>query len=194
MEKNNYTLEDMRVEFDAFKDALSRQEILNDDVLRQAMRSKVSGIRNRSVARAACAVFVILASPFAFHFNPAVNASWAFVIVTDLLMLLCVCMDWRFRRNVQRVDLSSCDLLTFSKDVRRLKVVYKGWMKWIALPAALWLFWLSCEIWRNYDDPGLAVGLIVPLSFGFVIGAVAGFLMNRRTIKTCDEIINSIEE
>lgn len=184
----------MRADFDALKDTLSRQEIVSDRLLRETMRGKVSGIRNRSIVSIACAVFVILASPLVFHYNPSINASWAFVAATDVLMFFCIYMDWRFRRNVQRTDLSCCDLLTFSKDVRKLKADYKGWMKWAVILAALWLAWLSHEVWVNFEEPKLAIVMIAALAVGFVIGAVIGCLMNRQTVKACDEIIKNIEE
>jgi hypothetical protein len=193
MEDNNYTFEQMRADYQALKDNLSKQEIINDRLLREAMRSKVGSIRSRTIISVICAVFVILIAPFAFHYNPDIQASWAFIIVTDVLMSFCIFMDWKFMHKVQSADLSSCDLLTFSKDVKKLKEDYKGWIKWGILLAIFWVGWLSLETWFNANEPKLAIAMIIGLFFGLCLGGFFGYQMNKKVISLCDEIISNLE-
>lgn len=184
----------MRAEYQALKDNLAKQEIVNDKLLREAMRGKVGSINSKVAVSAACGIFVIIAAPFVFHFNPVIKASWWFVLATELLMFFAIFMDWKFNHKVSNTNLSTCDLLTFSKDVKKLKEDYKGWMKWAVLLSTAWGVWLCVETWFHSEEPKVAIGMIGGLVLGMVLGTFVGWRMNRKIIKTCDEIISNIEE
>lgn len=193
MEENNYTLEQMRADYQQLKDALEHQEIINDRLLREAMDSKVRSMRGTVRASVACGVFVFLGAPFFFHYNPVVNASWWFTGATMLLMAFCIFLDWKFNHKVQSTDLSNCDMLTFSKNVREMKESYAGWIKWAFIIVILWGGWLIIEVLRHADDIKLALPFIVGLLVGLLVGGLIGARMDRKIIRTCGEIISQIE-
>ena len=194
MEENNYTIEQMRLEYQAMKDALAKQEIVNDRLMREAMKTKVRGIRTAPIISAICAVFVLLSAPFIFHYNPVVNASWWFVGFTEVMMVACVWLDWKFNHKVQSTDLNSCDLLTFVKSVKKLKSDYKNWIKYGLVLAVIWCGWLCLEVWFHASNPKLAAGLIIGMVFGLILGGILGYSLDKRVINYCDEIISQIEE
>lgn len=193
MEENNFTLEQMRSEYQVLKDALSKQEIVNDRLLRQTMKSQVRSIRSTATVSVVCAVFVILVAPVVFHYNPLVNASWWFVAATELVMALCIFMDWKFNHKVQNTDLNSCDLLSFSKNVRQMKNDYRGWIKWSVMIVIAWGAWLILEVLAHAEDPSSSIPFIVGLVIGLAVGGIVGYRMDRRIINTCDDIISQIE-
>lgn len=194
MEENSYNLEQMLADYKALKETLDKQEIINDKLLRETMRNKVSSIRNRAGISIACGIFVILIAPFAFHFNPVCNASWWFVGATDIMMAVCIFFDWKFNHKVQSADLASCNLLEFSKDVKQMKMNYKNWL-YAAFPImAVWVGWFAAEVWIHSEEPKLAIAMMAGLAAGVVAGGTIGYLMNRKITKTCDEIIENIEQ
>lgn len=193
MEENDYTLEEMRAGYKTLKDALARQEIVNDRLMRETMKSKVRGIRSLTAAGYVCTVFVMVMAPLVFHYYPVINASWYFVAGTELLMLFCMVVSRRYNHNVQSTDLNSCDLLTFSKHVRKMKEDYSGWLKYGVTLAFVWGAWFCAEVWFHSTDPKMALPIIVGMIVGLVTGGVIGYRMNRRIVSTCDDIIAQIE-
>lgn len=194
MDENNYTLEQMRSDYQALKAALDKQEIINDRLLRETMRGKVSSIRRKVAVSVACAVSVMLTAPFIFHYNPVFQVSWWFIAGTELLMAGCLFFDLKFNHKVQSFDISSCDLLTFSKDVRSLKERYRKWVKWGLAMAVLWTGWLCAEAWIHSEEHTVTLFMTVGLAVGLLIGGILGYSLDRKIIGTCDEIISSIED
>ncbi len=193
MEETIETLEELRADYQTLKESLAKQKIVSDRLMRQTMALKVKNMRSTVNVGVTCAALVILLSPLIFHYNPAVNASWYFVAGTVVLMLLCIWLDWKFNHKVQNTDISSCNLLTFSKHVRELKSSYGNWLKWGIGFALIWFGWLSAEVWMNTENPKMAISMITGLLCGGVVGGLIGNRMRLNIIKTCDEIISQIE-
>lgn len=193
METNDYSLEQMRSDYSVLKNELDKQEIINDSLMRDVMMTKIRSIRSLASVNVICGIFVIVASPFVFHYNPVINASWWFVGGTVALMAFCIFLDWKYNHKVQSTDIASCDLLTFSKSVRELKTKYKDWVKWGLLLGILWASWLGLEVWFNSEEPKLAISMLVGIAVGLVAGGLIGWRMNRRIIQNCDDIISQIE-
>lgn len=193
MEDNNYTLEQMRADYQTLKESLAGQEIINDRLLRNAMKAKVKSINSKVWVSVLCAVFVMLAAPFSFHYNPVVNASWWFVGATEVLMLAIIFIDWKFNHKVSGANLATCDLLTFSKDVRTMREHYRNWRKWALLIVTVWFGWLAVEVALGMDSPRLAISLLAALLAGGILGGLLGLRLNRQVVSACDEIIADIE-
>lgn len=193
MENNDYTLEQMRVEYQALKDTVSKQEIINDRLMRETMKSKVRGIKSTLLISMACAIVVILISPFVFHYNPVINASWWFIAGTDIMMVSCLFLDWKFNHKMQDTDLSHCDLLSFAKEAKVTRSHYKSWTKWGFVLVTIWVLWLCAEIWCHSSEPKVAKFMIAGVFAGLIIGGITGLKMNKTIIRNCDEIIAQIE-
>lgn len=193
MEENNYTLEQMRADYQQLKERLENQEIINDKLMREAMGGKVRSMRGTVGWSVACGVFVLITAPFIFHYNPLINASWAFTIATMLMMAFCIFLDWKFNHKVQGTDISNCDMLTFSKHVREMKNYYAGWIKWAFVIIVFWAGWLIAEVLLHVEEKKLAIPMVVGMLIGLVAGGLIGYRMDRKIIRTCSEIIDEIE-
>ncbi len=193
MMENDVTLEQLNSEYQVLKAMLSKQEIVNDRLLRSTMRNQVRDIRKTVSLNVICAVIVMLMAP-SFHYNPVINASWYFVAGTEILMAFCAFMDWKFNHVVQNTDLSSCDLLSLSKNVQKLKSDYLGWEKWGIILGFLWAVWLMIEVWRHSTNSALAISFSVGVALGLVAGMIVGYRMDQKIVRICDEIISQIEQ
>lgn len=186
-------LEQLRKDYSELKNRLDEQEIINDRLLRRTFEAKVRSIHSVAWTSFLCGLFVLFVAPFAFHFNPGLNASWAFVIGTDLMMIVCMTFTYLFHKNVSAPQ-DGDDLLTFAKNVKKLKADYQGWLKYAVLMVTVWFGWLMYEIFQHSEDQIYAISMAVGVTVGLVIGGIVGYKMNLKVIRQCDEIIASIEE
>lgn len=184
-------MEQMRSQYELLKSKLESQEIINERLLKESMKTKVGRLESKERMQYALAVIAALLSP-AFHF--AYGTSWYFVGATALLMLVCGYFTWRFHRKVHARDLDNQDLLTVAKNVSELKQNYAGWLKWGVILIVSWLGGLAAEIFMNNPDDKLRFAMLVAVGVGALVGAVFGLLLHRKVLRTCDEIISQIEE
>ena len=132
METDEFTLEEMKREYATLKNSLEKQEIVSDRLLRETMKTKMKSIRANAMVGVVCGILVIIASPAVFHYNPTINASWWFVAGTILLMGLCIFLDWDYNRKIDINGITSCNPLTFSRQIRKYRSDYSI-QKWVIL-------------------------------------------------------------
>lgn len=194
IELNNSTeLEQLKAEYAILKNKFSQQEVINDRLLRDTMKQKVKGINNITLTSSLCGVFVILTSPFIFHMNPIINASWAFVAATVVLMLVCIYFNWEYNHRLNDTNIGCCDLKEFAGNVQYTRKKWHNWVR-ISIPLVIvWCGWLFTEIWLHSEDKKLAMFMIGGLVTGALIGGILGFKMNRKVVSNCDEILDQID-
>lgn len=193
MMENNNTLEELQKNYISLKNSLEKQEIVNDKLMREVMDSRIRSIFNLQNIGVFAALFVIIVAPLAFHYNPAVNASWYFVVGTELLMMFCLYKSWDYAHEVRSTDMSSCDLLSFSKKLKKMKRKYQDWIKWGFLLCSAWVIWLCEEVWRNSNNPKGSIAFIVGVLFGIAAGGYIGYRLDKKIIAHCDDIISQCE-
>ena len=191
---NSPELEQLKEEYAILKNKFSQQEVINKRLLRETMRQKVRGINNIALVSSLCGVFVVLVSPFAFHYNPVINASWIFVAATDLMMLACIYFNWKYNHKLNDTNLSNCDMKEFAKNVQYTRNKWHNWVK-IAIPMVIvWAGWLIAEILMCTDNKKAGLACICGIAVGGVLGCILGFKMNRKVVDHCDEILDQIDE
>lgn len=191
---NSPELEQLRADYEILKNRFSQQEVINSSVMRQAMRQKVNGIKKTSLISTICGVYVAISAPVIFHYNPVVQASWVFVAVTIVMMLIAIYANWKYNHKLNDINLSNCDLKEFAKNVKYTRNKWHKWIKFGIPMVILWFSWLVIEIWMHTDDKELSMVLIFVLAAGGMIGAVIGLKMNRKVVSNCDEILDQIED
>lgn len=186
-------LEQLRADYNILKSKLEQQEIINDDLLRATMKSRVGSLKHMTVLEYFSAILVIVASPFAFHANPAINASWWFVGFTCVMMVFCLVMTIKYNKKVSRTNTTDVNLREFCENVKELRNRWTNWRK-IAIPMiVVWASWLIAETILNSSDIKRALGAIIAMIIGGTIGGIIGNHQRRRIIKYCDELIAQID-
>lgn len=193
MEQNS-VLDQLRSDYNALKARLDEQEIINDRLLQQTFKSQLKQINNKAWASVVCGIFVIIVAPMAFHYNPAFNLSWAFVAATDVMMAVCIWFTAYWHRAVRLPDASKSSMKQFAQSVKGLKQRYQGWLKYAAAMISAWLIWMGVELFRNSDEPRMAVFMMTGVLVGALIGGIIGLKMHFAVTAKCDEIISQIEE
>lgn len=190
---NDIILEQLRNDYSALKSKVEKQAILNEKLLQSVFQSKVKSIHSVGWTSALCGLFVILVSPLAFHYNPALNLSWAFVAGTDLMMLVCIAYTWYFHSDVKTPE-AGASLKEFAQNVKTLKVRYQNWIRVAYIMIFVWMGWMFTEMFMTTEDKTLTYFAATGVLVGAVIGGILGFRMDRNVIKNCDDIIAAIEE
>ncbi|MBR3125936.1 MAG: hypothetical protein IKF42_11035 [Mogibacterium sp.] len=206
MEENNTMMEldQMREQMQVLRNKLDTQEIVNEKLVKNSVKSKMSWIKK-------LVYFEFLLIPFTalmgYVLKEMFNLSWftyAFIVVLCVIDAVC---DYRI--NVAALDLEKVEKHNLSDTLQKLVAMKKMRAKsfFIMMLLSIPLFiWASIEMWQNIstitflDDvpanivraeayAGLVGGII-----GFFVGIYISIRIYRKMQTTNDEIIAQLEE
>lgn len=186
---NNIEFDEMRAQLALLKEKLNKEELVNERLLRETMRVKARNINREAALSVAAALFVIVMMPFSFR---PMGFSWQFCIGTIIFMLVCIGATLYQHRDVNNCTMDG-DLLTVAKVMRRLKKNYRDWLKFSIPAGVLWFGWMGYEVYLMSGNWKVAATVMAGALVGALVGGLIGFASYRRVIRTCDEIISSIE-
>ena len=184
----NQELEQMRQDYAALKERCDKQQIVNDQILRKAMKQTGGRLRfnsNLTIVLGVAAVF------FAF-FIPQLGLSKTFFFITLGLMLVAVIAAVLASRHLPKLD---GDLLTAAEETARFRKIYTTWPK-IGLPlAAVWFGLFIWEALNNHVAEASDIYLFVAFLVVFVLlGVFFGLRHRRNLLDATDELLSQIEQ
>lgn len=184
---NSYDLQQLKEQFDILNKSLDEQAIINENLIRSSVNSRVRNINKDGRAMVGIAVAGILCI-LTDHY--LMDWSWAFTIVTIAFMLTAIVCNIRFRRGISSANALSSDLIDMRLRALHLKKMQARWL-WFSIPFLIvWLMWLVCEIFQNTANP---TPIFIGAAVGFVVGGILGISQYRRTRRRAREIIRDIE-
>ena len=208
MEENNtmMELEQMREQMQVLRNKLDTQEIVNEKLVKNSVKSKMSWIKK-------LVYFEFLLVPFtalmAYGLKEVFNLSW--FCYASILVLCVIDAVWDYRINVASLDLEKVEKHNLSDTLQKLVAMKKMRAKsfFIMMLLSIPLFmWASIEMWQNIstgtitfidDMPtnivyiGANAGLVGGI-IGFFVGIYISFRIYRKMQATNDEIIAQLEE
>ena len=194
METNE--LQDMREQMTLLKETLRQEQIVNDRLLREAMRGKVSSIHRRAWISAACALYVLTFGVWAFR---QCGFSWWLIGGTSLMMIYCMIETYIMHRRMAASRVLTEDLRTVAHAAKRLKQDYIDWLwQGIALSVVMVLGFAADILFGHtiYCNSSLTARIVLASSMVVAcgVGFLIGYKMHRRVLNLCDEIIRQVEE
>ena len=141
METNE--LQDMREQMTLLKETLRQEQIVNDRLLRAAMRSKVESIHRKAWIVGACALYVLTAGLWSFH---SMGLSWWLLGATAVLMIYSVTETLIIHRRMRTESVMTDDLRTVAYAAQRMKKDYMRSLRVGLTLAFAWLLWFALEI------------------------------------------------
>ena len=206
MEENNtmMELEQMREQMQVLRNKLDTQEIVNEKLVKNSVKSKMSWIKK-------FVYFELLLVPFTalmmYVLKEIFNLSWftyAFIVVLCAIDAVC---DYRI--NVAALDLEKVEKHNLSDTLQKLVAMKQMRAKafFIMMLLSIPLFmWVSIEMWQYVstitfrDD--LYTHIVHAGAYGGFVGGIIGFLVGiyisiriyRKMQTTNDELIAQIEE
>ena len=208
MEENNtmMELEQMREQMQVLRNKLDTQEIVNDKLVKNSVKSQMSWIKK-------FVYFELLLVPFtalmAYVLKEMFNLSWFCYASILVLCVIDVVCDYRI--NVASLDLEKVEKHNLSDTLQKLVAMKKMRAKafFIMMLLSIPLFmWASIEMWQNIstgtitfiDDvpanivcAGAYAGLVGGI-IGFFVGIYISIRIYRKMQATNDEIIAQLEE
>lgn len=120
-EFENAGLEQMKEQLNLLKSKLDKETMINERLLRKAMKDKVSSLNHDAIV---IAIVAILGIPYCtWVFASMVNVSWWFTIVTDLFMLTAVIYTYYCHKDLNAKDLLNGNLIEVSRKVARMRQI-----------------------------------------------------------------------
>lgn len=200
METNfdNNELELMRKQMNILKEKLSKQEVINERLMRESMRHRMSWM-NKFVWTE------IILLPFCFLviglFAWFLRLSWWFVAYCVVLLLLDIFCDFKFSR-IRPKDWMECDLLGMSHHLarmNRLRVVQTAVASASMFVAVAWAYFgadIPANFFENLSEPMASGvrGAIYGGCIGSVIGIFIAVWVVRKMNKDSNKMINEINK
>lgn len=199
MEKeNNMTeLEQMREQMAAFKSRLDKQQIINEQLVRTSMGSKLSWIK-KFVWGEIIAVPILLIIMALFHAGNGL--SWWLYGFLALGLIADATGDYIINR-IPKSQLLSGDLVETSKRLIQMKKQRTSWFVAGVIFLVIWLVWFCIEIAMRLDcgctlpHHGTVVAIMIgAIVVGALIGGVIAWLILRKMQRTNNQLIEQIEQ
>lgn len=188
----NNELNEMRQQMALLKDKLNRQQIVNEQLVRDAVKGRISDLvrmrRRKRIMLCSCIIFVpaILVKVIGL---PA----W-FACATAIFFIFALFYNEYYMDGIDDHDLTSRGLLQVSQKAARLARQTRRWL-WIGIPALFaWLitfcYLVNEHTWFEIQDNEIVIGLVT----GVAVGAILGFLMYSKQQRMVDELQTAIGE
>lgn len=196
--QNNMTeLEQMREQMNAFKSRLDKQQIVNEQLVRNSMGSKMSWIKNFIWIEIALVPILLIIMAM---FHASEGLSWWLFAFLAIGLIADVIGDYIINR-MPKGQLLGGDLVATSQLLMKMKKQRSKWFVAGVIFMSIWCVWFIIEIvmklnkFCNEPDHNLVVGIMVG---GLVIGALIGFfiawIILRKMQKTNNQIIEQINQ
>ncbi len=199
MEKDNNMneLEQMREQMNIFKSRLDKQQIINEQLVRNSMGSKLSWIKN-FVLGEIILVPILLIIMATFHASEGLSW-WLFAFLAAGL-IIDTTGDFIINR-IPKSQLLGGDLVATSQRLTKMKKQRTSWFIAGMIFVTIWLVWFIIEIVMRLDDGcnlpdhNIVVGIMVAgIAIGALIGIFVAWLIFRKMQRTNNQLIEQINQ
>lgn len=196
---NNMTeLEQMREQMSIFKSQLDKQQIINEQLVRNTMGNKMSWIK-KFIWAEIILVPVILIIMASFHASEGL--SWWLFAFLAIGLIADTTGDFIINR-IPKGQMLSGDLVETSQRLIKMKKQRTSWFIAGSIFLTIWLVWFIIEIVMklnvigcNEPSHNLVVTIMVTaLIIGCLIGFLVAWLIFRKMQKTNNQIIEQINQ
>jgi hypothetical protein len=187
---DNTELEQMKEQMNLLKEKVEKEKIVNQQLLRAAMKEKVSRLNRDAIF---IALLGIVAIPYCtWIFISILNMSWWFIGVTDLFFLAAIVYTYFSHKDIKAKELMDGNLIEVSKKIMRMRRMNANWLKFSIPFVIVWFAWFLFEVLGNNADEGtpFAIGGTV----GGIIGGFIGTKMYYRTRNKTLDVTQQIKE
>lgn len=188
---NNETneLEQMRSQLTVLKEKLDEQQIVNEQLIRNAMRQKMSWVRKYVIGEVVITPFLAV---FFLVMFPVFGFSLWLALAWTVLILASVTSDWYINRTDPKDWLKENLTVTAQKLIRMKTLRKRGEL--VAIPLAIVVMVWMCQEAMREGMSDMAQGFVVGGLLGGSVGGIIGFSVYRKMQRTNDELIRQIEE
>lgn len=188
----SHELEDMRKQIGILKRKLDEQAIVNEQHIRNSMKSKMTDISKTVTVTLFLGLFALVYCTWFFYTQ---GCSLVFTVATFVMLAICLVLTIMQRTILGNIDLAQGNLIENAQKLTKVKIHYQDWHK-VAIPMlVLWFGWLMYEMVGLLDmSTPMAAGFCCGAAVGGIIGGIIGFRINRKIVRKANEILDQIEE
>jgi len=185
-------LQQMKEQLAILTQKLDKETIVNERLMRQAMKSKALWLRRKAIIESALILIMI---PYFLWLMPGLcGLSVEFSTFVCLFLVLALVYNYYIHTHFRPEKFVHGNLLEARKDTLRLKTLYANWLKFIGIPfIVVFLSWFVHDITKAIHGEELQ-GALYGMVVGVLIGSIIGIYRYRKTQRTADEILEQIEE
>ncbi len=188
METTDNTLNEMQQQMQLLKDKLSKQIIVNEQMMRNAFGKGIKDLRSNYSVKTIAAIAGMLGCPSFYN----LGCSLYFVIFGELIMLIALVATLYANRLIPRMD---DDLLTAAGNLTRFRKINAEWIKYGIPTMVVWLGWLIVELFSVEEfTTGQAYAMIGGIAVGLTVGMCIGLRIRREIMRGVDELMAQIKE
>lgn len=188
-ENSTYELEEMKQQMALLKKKLEQQKIVNENVLRSAMKKKFYGLNKRVRVIFIMGIFVAIWAPGNFTL---LGFSPLFCAATAVMLLFSAFKTFQYHRKLWRLNFSQSNLIELSEQLTLLRKRYKEWYKIAWTMLIPWFIWIIYEGYKLYGEE--SVWFLGGSAVGVIIGGLIGTRINNNIIRQTDELLEQIDE
>ncbi|MBR4088827.1 MAG: hypothetical protein IKK19_05960 [Bacteroidales bacterium] len=188
-ENSTYELEEMKQQMALLKKKLEQQKIVNESVLRSAMKKKLYGLNKRVRVIFIVGIFVAIWAPGYFTI---LGFSPLFCAATAVMLLFSAFKTFQYHRKLWRLNFSQSNLIELSEQLTLLRKRYKEWYKIAWCMIIPWFIWIIYEAYSIYGEE--SVWFLGGSAVGVIIGGLVGTRINNNIIRRADELLEQIDE
>ena len=171
---------------------LNKETIVNERLMRQAMKSKASWLRRKAILESA--ITLIMIPNFIWVMPGLCGISVEFCAFVRFFLVLALGYNYYIHTRFRPDKFAHGNLLEARKDTLMLKKFYANWLKFIGIPFLVVFFvWFIHDITQVIHGVELQ-GALGGMAIGTAIGSIVGIYRYRKTQRTADEILAQIEE
>ena len=185
-------LQQMKEQLAILTQKLDKETIVNERLMRQAMKSKASWLRRKAILESAITLIMI---PYFIWVMPGLfGLSVEFCAFTCFFMVLALGYNYYIHTHFRPDKFAHGNLLEARQDTLMLKKFYANWRKYVGFPFCVIFFpWYIHDISHVLHGDELN-NVLIGMAVGVVLGIIIGTFQYRKVQRTADEILAQIEE
>lgn len=188
METTDNTLNEMQQQMQLLKDKLSKQTIVNEQMMRNAFGRGIKDLKSNYSVKTIAAIAGMLGCPSFYN----LGCSLYFVIFGELIMLIALVATICANRLIPKMD---DEVLTAAQNLTRFKKINAEWIKYGIPTMVVWLGWLIVELFSVEEfTTGQAYAMIGGIAAGLTVGMCIGLRIRREIMRGVDELMAQIKE
>lgn len=188
-DNNTYELEEMKQQMLLLKKKLEQQKIVNDKMLRSAMKKKLYGLNKKARIMFIIGIFVAIGAPGYFTL---IGFTPFFCAATALMLLFSAFKTFQYHKKLWRLNLSESNLIELAEELTLLRTRYERWYRFAWCMIIPWGALMAYEATKIFGEE--LVWYIGGSAIGLIIGGLTGTRINNNMIRRTDELLEQIKE
>jgi hypothetical protein len=188
---NEIELENMREQMNTLKKKLDKQEIINDNLIRQSLKRNTNSINRRYTV---CSIVSLLLIPYGYWAFVKLNGSslgvWISLSILMLVVFGYTLYTGRFLRNK---NMYNHNLIEASQKVAKAKKLDKDWLMFGIPAGILWFGYFIFDTYMKNPDNNFLF-FAITMCVCAILGGFIGLKIHDRNQENYQEIIDQIDD